>query len=216
MVDPFDGSGGARTTLRQLATFSAGMPREACVPISAARALGVPRRLYRRVKRAVQGADATYVACGLLAGADAQLSISTTSAASLVVLPGGAVSAYTNFGFALLGEALSRAINSRVVSDRTGVRMTGGIRQYFAERIAAPLGLASTSFNVTPDLAARFAWSTASPSNDYLRFADIGWTAPAGQVLSTADDMSAFYQYLGLASDPATFKLAREPASRRH
>lgn len=111
---------------------------------------------------------------------------------------------YSNFGFALLGLALSRAAG-RVWAD------------LLVERVCTPLGLDDTRPVLRPALEARAARGHdrfGVPVRDW----DFGAIAPAGALHSTARDMGRYVQAL---LDPAATPLAdalttvQQPMRRR-
>jgi serine-type D-Ala-D-Ala carboxypeptidase/endopeptidase len=109
--------------------------------------------------------------------------------------PAGAAVAYSNFGGAVLGEALAAAWG----------RSYGDV---LTERILAPLGLRHTSLNMTGSTPpADFAPGFASErSVDHWTFEAM---APAGALISSARDLTLFVQAcLGLRETPLQPTLA--------
>lgn len=143
-------------TLRQLATFRSGLPREACV------------------------GTARGPACGVLVGSNQTAILEATSEASYVFPPGQRPS-YSNFGIALLGHALSAAVRGRGPADAP----FSGLADYFQRCVAAPLRLKHTHFAISAADKADYALSPPSKINDLFRFVDTAWSAP-GAPRSTA------------------------------
>lgn len=144
--------GKQNVTLRQLATFRSGLPREAC--------LGTARG----------------PACGIMVGTNQSAILEATSEAAFVFPPGQRPS-YSNFGIALLGHALSVAVRGRGVAEAP----YSGLTDYFQRRVATPLRLKHTHFTISAADRADYALSPPSQINDFFRFADTGWSAPGAQ-----------------------------------
>jgi CubicO group peptidase (beta-lactamase class C family) len=130
---------------------------------------------------------------------------------SIVVEPGTAF-AYTNHGFATLGQ---------IVEDVSGMPLA----RYFRERIFEPLGMARTdlvrSERVASSLATGYVLGRAGPK----AVPDLDWVgAGAGAIYSTPGDMARFADALlagganehGSALDPATLATMFEPHYRPH
>ena len=121
-------------------------------------------------------------------------------------LPPGSRPSYSNLGFALLGNVL-------------GERDTGATHDFetpfeasVMQRIVTPLGLHATGFDCAQraDLAVGYtADGTPVPP------VDLGWIAPAGQLFSSASDLSVLLQEILAAADGQPSKMALRPATAR-
>ncbi|MGA9749430.1 MAG: serine hydrolase domain-containing protein [Nocardioides sp.] len=107
---------------------------------------------------------------------------------------------YSNFGAALLGEALSRHHEipyERVITDR----------------VTGPLGLEDTKVNIDPELADRIA-ATHSARKKPVPAWHLGGVAGAGALWSTADDLQRYLRAL-LRPDssvmPTALHLVQQP-----
>jgi CubicO group peptidase (beta-lactamase class C family) len=114
----------------------------------------------------------------------------------------GAAHAYSNVGSGLLGHVLAR---------RAGVEFETLVR----ERIAAPLGMASTTITLTPAMAAR-----AAPGHDHAGqptpWLDLRAIPGAGALRSTANDLLTFLAAaLGLVETPLIPAMHAQLAHRR-
>lgn len=163
--DAIPASAGRRITLLDLATHTSGLPR-----LPANMAPGRPDNPYadygaEKLKSFLQGHQ-------------------------LARLPGAAYE-YSNLGYGLLGQALSRQGNL-------------GYDALVQERIAAPLGLYSTGVRLTPD-----AWDRLAPGHGPDGRPAANWDmdalAGAGALRSNAQDMIVYLA--------AHMRAGRDPAS---
>jgi CubicO group peptidase (beta-lactamase class C family) len=171
---------GPPITLLDLATHTAGLPRLPPLPSMTARAVLAHPDPYRTIT-------------------DADLERALRRSRSQP----GAPFAYSNFGFALLGLALSRVAGKPWADLVT-------------ERVITPLGLDETSVVVPPDRRAR----TARGHDRFgvpARAWDLGAVAPAGALHSTARDMGKYVQALLSPSGSLAAALAsvQQPRRRR-
>lgn len=179
MQDPYaDGSGKAvqpEITLRQLATFTSGLPREGCIALpSVAGGYG----------------------CGILLGDNETAIFDAMGRGRLINPMWTKTPVYSNFGFSLLGLALNRAVAASAAAPEKG------LYEWWANNVATPLGMRMTGVNFTQAVEDAFAWSPPSPQNDALRFFDYAFSNPAGGMFSTGADMARLASYLLSAFEP--------------
>lgn len=107
---------------------------------------------------------------------------------------------YSNFGAALLGEALSR--HHQLPYGRM-----------IAERVTGPLGLEDTTVDIGPDLADRTA-ATHSARRKPVPPWHLGAMGAAGALWSTADDLERYVRALlapGSSGLPSALQLVQQP-----
>jgi CubicO group peptidase (beta-lactamase class C family) len=96
---------------------------------------------------------------------------------------------YSNLGVALLGRCLERALSNKAA---TKISYEDAV----AKAILAPLGMANSGFNYTSDVVSRMAVgytiNNGVQVEDALFAKSLGWSAPAGGIYSTLDDMLTF------------------------
>jgi CubicO group peptidase (beta-lactamase class C family) len=116
------------------------------------------------------------------------------------VLPSGAYRHYSNLGFALLGEVVTRVAGT-------------GYESYVDERVIEPLGLRRTTWRPEPPVATGYfvdPWTdTAAPEPVSQGRA----TAAAGELWSTAPDLCRWAAFL---TDPVDEVLARDTVDEMH
>ena len=99
--------------------------------------------------------------------------------------------AYSNLGFAVLGQALATAVGETYESYLSG--------------LLAQLGMADSGFVVTADVLARLARGDRAGTP----LTDLGWSKPDGGMQSTAADMERFVHFLvGAAPAPSVLDTA--------
>ena len=152
--DPFANNG--PITLHELATFQAGLQREACV--------------------AARG----QYGCGLLVGNNATAVYDAMQHTSTVFPRNSPTPIYSNLQIQLLGYALDAAIKAK----RSSSLPYSGIYDFIDGEIFTPLGFNGTGFNVTDEVAARMAWSGNSTLNNFCRFmVRVLCVSPSGRVV---------------------------------
>ncbi len=102
---------------------------------------------------------------------------------SLSALPGGQQFHYSNLAFALLG---------RVVEERSGLTWWDGVLQ----RVLAPLGMRRTSYLPQPPSAQGYSVHPYARTLHPEPATDTSAMAPAGQLWSTAADLSTYARFL--------------------
>jgi CubicO group peptidase (beta-lactamase class C family) len=127
-----------------------------------------------------------------------------------VVAQPGTAFAYSNHGFATLGQ---------IVEDASGMTL----ERYFRERIFEPLGMEDTDLVRSERIAARLATGYALGSRGAEAVPDRDWTGPAGGgIYSTPRDIARFAAALmrgganehGSVLEPATLATMFEPHHR--
>ena len=168
--------GGPHITLRHLASHTSGLPR-------------LPRGLRRQALHHRADPYSAFTQADLIAALQT----------SRPRRPGARVR-YSNFGAALLGEALSR--HHRLPYGRM-----------VADRVTGPLGLTDTTVDIGPELADRTA-ATHSPRRKPVPPWHLGAMAGAGALWSTADDLERYLRALlapGSGGLPSALQLVQQP-----
>ncbi|WP_250035982.1 serine hydrolase domain-containing protein [Paractinoplanes maris] len=104
------------------------------------------------------------------------------------VLPNGRRFHYSNLGFAVLGQLVAKLRGGRW-------------SEVVAERVLEPLGLGATTLHAPPQAAVGYVVDDFSDAARPEPQTDLGGTAPAAQLWSTASDMATWGAFL---ADPAT------------
>jgi CubicO group peptidase (beta-lactamase class C family) len=101
-----------------------------------------------------------------------------------VVRPPGEVFSYSNHGYALAGEIVAR---------KQGMPFPEAARKYLFE----PLGMESSTFEITPEVVRRIATGYRSRDGRYEAVPlDLVNTIPASMMVTTGDDFGKFLQFL--------------------
>ncbi|CAM6119452.1 unnamed protein product [Calypogeia fissa] len=105
----------------------------------------------------------------------------------LISPPWGDFPAYSNMGIALLGRAWEKATDGQQSWE-----------DFVAESILKPLGMSNSGVNVSGvELA---------PNGNPWALQDLGWSAPAAQMYSTAEDLTKYLKFLINADPPLISK----------
>eukprot|EP01029_Cantina_marsupialis_P007088 TRINITY_DN178404_c1_g1_i1.p1 TRINITY_DN178404_c1_g1~~TRINITY_DN178404_c1_g1_i1.p1 ORF type:complete len:526 (-),score=134.96 TRINITY_DN178404_c1_g1_i1:1936-3513(-) len=155
-------------TLHMLATYQSGLPREACV----------------------YDESAKRYACGFFVGKDHKPIFDALRDDKLFLPHYSRTPGYSNLGFALLGNCLDIAIKQD-----SGLAYSG-YESFVTDYLAVKLGLDSTGFKFTDEIKKKFAYSESTRINDYFRFYNAGFTAPAGDMYASVRDLAKFTSFL--------------------
>jgi len=100
------------------------------------------------------------------------------------IYPTDTMPIYTNLGFSLLGH---------VLEEIAGVKY----EDYIQENILDPLGMTNTGFNFTQEIIDKMAvgYDTNGEPDPYY-YTSLGWSAPCGQMYSTANDLAKLMSFL--------------------
>eukprot|EP01114_Cavostelium_apophysatum_P020307 TRINITY_DN676_c0_g1_i5.p1 TRINITY_DN676_c0_g1~~TRINITY_DN676_c0_g1_i5.p1 ORF type:complete len:515 (+),score=84.78 TRINITY_DN676_c0_g1_i5:227-1771(+) len=122
-----------------------------------------------------------------------------------LIMPPWTRPSYSNLGFSLIG---------RILSELPQVNML--YEDYVTQNILQPLGMTSTGFNFTEEIIERMPVGY-NTDGSVVELVNLDWSAPAGQMYSTANDMAKFAQFFsGVLSsqsvlDPSIIKEMLSP-----
>jgi len=77
--------------------------------------------------------------------------------------------------------------------------------QWVVNNILLPLGMTSSGFNITQDIANRMPTIPGYGNTTWPKISNLGWSNPAGQMYSTANDLATFMMNLFHDTDEAVF-----------
>jgi len=112
---------------------------------------------------------------------------------SLVMAP-GTMPSYSNLGYALLG----RLLTENLLRNQT-------FESWVREKILKPLNMTKTGFNITEEVQQNMAFPHTN-NGSRMPFMIIYWTAPAGQMYSTLEDMTKLGKMFTQPSKQALFR----------
>jgi CubicO group peptidase (beta-lactamase class C family) len=95
------------------------------------------------------------------------------------IWPPNTLPSYSNLGFSILGRSLAALVGAKY-------------EQWVETNILQPLGMTSSGFIITDDIAKRMPTTKGTDSQPWTKQTDLGWSNPAGQMYSTVNDMSNF------------------------
>ena len=94
-----------------------------------------------------------------------------------LILPPWVEPSYSNLGYGLLGRLLTENLLNQTFESWTH------------ENILKPLGMVNTGFQITDKVQKNMAFPYL-PKGKRMKFMNIGWMAPAGQMYSTIEDLA--------------------------
>jgi len=104
------------------------------------------------------------------------------------IWPPGELPSYSNLGFSILGRGLEGVVNKPY-------------EEWIEANILQPLGMTSSGFNITPQIAQRMPNIPGTGNMPWPKITNLGWSNPAGQMYSTVNDIAKFMMNLFHDSD---------------
>ncbi|XP_022802282.1 putative beta-lactamase-like 1 [Stylophora pistillata] len=112
-----------------------------------------------------------------------------------LVLPPWTEPSYSNLGYALLGRLLTENL------------LNDTFENWTKDNILKPLGMANTGFQITEEVEKNMALPYL-PNGQRMKFMEIGWLAPAGNMYSTIEDLAKLGMMLAQPDKQKLFKPA--------
>ena len=113
-----------------------------------------------------------------------------------LVMPPGTMPSYSNLGYALLGRLLTENLLQNQTFER-----------WVSEQILKPLNMTNTGFDITKDVQRNMAFPHTE-NGSRMPFMILDWTAPAGQMYSTLEDMTKLGRMFIRPSEQTLFRPA--------